>query len=279
MIWKANKKAWVTQEIFQEWFLHHFIHETKEYCIAKNIPFKILLLIDNVTGHAKNLDVLHPDVRVMFMPPNTTALIQPMDQGIIASFKAYYARRAVTQAVEYTQDSSKNLQDFWKDYNIYGAIKNITYAWDDVKHSNMKGVWKNLCPQFFNLEPEITEDPIASSNEILVECGHRLGLEITPDTVLICINEQNDNLDTIASEDTETHSMDDASDEETVDGSQKDFNAAELKKAFDLIKSGLRKIEQLDPNSERFIKANQVIEQGLEGYKEIYSNKIRNSSE
>jgi len=34
-------------------------------------------------------------VDVVFLPPNTTALIQPMDQGVISNFKAFKALRNI----------------------------------------------------------------------------------------------------------------------------------------------------------------------------------------
>ena len=59
---------------------------------------KILLLIDNASSHfnpdkynqetSDNLNLSH--IKVHFLPPNTTAHLQPMDAGIIKSFKAIY---------------------------------------------------------------------------------------------------------------------------------------------------------------------------------------------
>uniref|UniRef100_K7F9R4 HTH CENPB-type domain-containing protein n=1 Tax=Pelodiscus sinensis TaxID=13735 RepID=K7F9R4_PELSI len=132
VIWRANSKAWVTLAMFEEWFSNHFVPAVERYCLGKNIPFKILLLLDNAPGHPNTLDDMHPNVKVVFLPPNTTSLIQPMDQGVIASFKAYY--------------DEMTLRDFWKSYNIYDAINNIADAWDEVKETNMRGVWNKLCP-------------------------------------------------------------------------------------------------------------------------------------
>ena len=35
---------------------------------------------------------IDPNVQIVFLPPNTTSLIQPMDQGVIATLKAFYRR-------------------------------------------------------------------------------------------------------------------------------------------------------------------------------------------
>jgi hypothetical protein len=95
----ANSKAWMRSDIFGKWL---------EYI---NIIFraqnrKILLLIDNASSHfnpdkdnnqeieeSGNLNLSH--VRVHFLPPNTTAHLQPMDAGIIKSFKAIYKQHYI----------------------------------------------------------------------------------------------------------------------------------------------------------------------------------------
>ncbi|XP_020717869.1 tigger transposable element-derived protein 1-like [Ceratitis capitata] len=86
----ANKKAWVTGNIFQEWFAKCFVPEVKSYLKKKKQPFKALLIIDNAPGDPL---IEHPDVNIIFLPPNTTSIIQPMDQGIIATFKMYYLKK------------------------------------------------------------------------------------------------------------------------------------------------------------------------------------------
>jgi hypothetical protein len=90
VVWKSNRKAWVTQEIFQDWFLHHFVHEVEKYCKENNLPFKILLLVDNAPGHPTTVCDYNQNIKVIFLPTNTTSIIQPMDQGLIQIFKKYY---------------------------------------------------------------------------------------------------------------------------------------------------------------------------------------------
>jgi hypothetical protein len=83
VIWISNSKACVTATIFEDWFSHHSAPEVKTYCADNNLPFKALLILDNAPSHPPILQHHHPNTEIVFLPPNTTALLQPMDQGVI----------------------------------------------------------------------------------------------------------------------------------------------------------------------------------------------------
>jgi len=51
-----------------------------------NANRKILLLVDNAPTH-NLLDIELTNVVIHYLPPNTTAFLQPLDAGIIHSFK------------------------------------------------------------------------------------------------------------------------------------------------------------------------------------------------
>ena len=62
-------------------------------CAKKQkIPFKILLSIDNQLVTQELLMEMHNNINVVYMPANTTSILQPMDQGIISTFRSYYLR-------------------------------------------------------------------------------------------------------------------------------------------------------------------------------------------
>ena len=63
---RANKKAWMTQVFFEDWFSNCFIPQVQEYCSERGIPFKILLVLDNAPGHPTHLADVHPDVKIVF---------------------------------------------------------------------------------------------------------------------------------------------------------------------------------------------------------------------
>ncbi|XP_050717334.1 tigger transposable element-derived protein 7-like [Eriocheir sinensis] len=91
--WVSNKKGYMTTVTFLDWFDNHFIPEGKEYCERNNLAFKLMLLLDNAPGHPTFLRGRHPNCEVVFLPPNTTSIIQPLDQEIIANVKLEFYRR------------------------------------------------------------------------------------------------------------------------------------------------------------------------------------------
>ena len=88
VIWKHNKRAWITRVEFIDWFSNYFVPFVSDYNARNNLNNKALLILDNFPGHPTSICNMHPHIKVIFLPPNTTSLIQPMDQGIIAALKA-----------------------------------------------------------------------------------------------------------------------------------------------------------------------------------------------
>ena len=91
-----------------------------------NNAFKVLLLVEDARGHPGKLKVAHPDFKVIFLLPNTTSLIQLLDQGVISTFKTYYTCRTFHRILE-TMDADPELtvRQCWKEYNIANCIGTI----------------------------------------------------------------------------------------------------------------------------------------------------------
>ena len=84
MTYRNNAKAWMITLLFQEW-LREFDHLVG----LKHQGQRVLLLLDNCSSHKlAGLTLQYTDVH--FLPPNTTSKIQPIDAGIIMSFKRHY---------------------------------------------------------------------------------------------------------------------------------------------------------------------------------------------
>ncbi|GFV64591.1 tigger transposable element-derived protein 1 [Trichonephila clavipes] len=110
----ANPKAWITTAIFTEWFNNCFVPEVEAYMKEKSLDFKVLLVVDNAASHPQ---LEHPNVQLVFLPPNTTSLIQPLDQGIIATFKKYYNELLVDDAL-----SDNDIIDLTLDLTVDGVV-------------------------------------------------------------------------------------------------------------------------------------------------------------
>ena len=87
----------------------------------------------------------HENVQVLFLPPNTTSLIQPLDQGIIATFKTYYIKRTFQYILD-TLDKDKTLTviDAWKKFSIKDCVKHAALALSDLRPSTLNGCWRAI---------------------------------------------------------------------------------------------------------------------------------------
>ncbi|GBO21225.1 hypothetical protein AVEN_19292-1 [Araneus ventricosus] len=81
VIWKSNKKAWMTAAIMEEWL--------KTLNAKMKNERHILLFSDNATCH---LHIKLSNIKLAWFPPNTTSVTQPMDQRIIRCVKANYRK-------------------------------------------------------------------------------------------------------------------------------------------------------------------------------------------
>ncbi|XP_004451066.1 tigger transposable element-derived protein 1 [Dasypus novemcinctus] len=146
--WRWNRKAWMTSDIFWDWFHNCFIPEVKRYLQGKNFAFKVLLILDNAPAHCREeLENAHPSVEVLFMPPSTASLIQPLDQGIIKAFKAYYMGELYGKACEALNANKEiTMMEYWKAVTIRNVIDYAGTAWDSINQAIINNCWKNIWP-------------------------------------------------------------------------------------------------------------------------------------
>lgn len=129
--YKANKNAWMTSAIFEEWL------QTWNK-IMRLSGRSILLLVDNCSAHPKvNLS----NIRLEFLPPNTTSIIQPMDQGIIRNLKGFYRSELVKLTLNHLDSGNilptTSANEISSKVSILEAITLVTKSWEDVKRQTI----------------------------------------------------------------------------------------------------------------------------------------------
>nr|XP_031313327.1 tigger transposable element-derived protein 1-like [Camelus dromedarius] len=148
VVWRSNRNDWLTPSIFQEWFTGCFCPAVESYCASHSLPHRALLLLDSAPCHPAHLGGLSAHVRVEFLPKNTSALIQPMNQGVIATFKAHYLRRTLSQLVQETAGADRpSVREFWRSYTVMTAVDNIAEAWAELQPATMNSAWRKLWPE------------------------------------------------------------------------------------------------------------------------------------
>jgi hypothetical protein len=78
-----NIKAWMQTSIFND-----YLANLNRYMRSQNR--NILLLLDNAPTHSVSETINLSNIKIHFLPPNTTAFLQPCDAGIINSFKVIF---------------------------------------------------------------------------------------------------------------------------------------------------------------------------------------------
>ena len=105
----------------------------------------ILLIVDNCRVHP-HLDLTN--ISLKFLSPNTTAKLQPCDQGIIQSLKVHYKYKLV-QKLLVAMDSQEHLK-----ISVLDAMKWLKQAWSEVSEATIRNCFK-LC----SFKEDATEDP------------------------------------------------------------------------------------------------------------------------
>uniref|UniRef100_A0A0N5BPZ7 HTH CENPB-type domain-containing protein n=2 Tax=Strongyloides papillosus TaxID=174720 RepID=A0A0N5BPZ7_STREA len=101
--------------------------------------------IVNAPGHPTSLMTKDENVEVVFLPPNTTALLQPLDQEVIRCFKAVYTRQVFDMIRSKVENSDgTGLMECWKSFTIADAIVFTKGAVDFLKPEMITACWKKL---------------------------------------------------------------------------------------------------------------------------------------
>ncbi|GBM25054.1 Tigger transposable element-derived protein 6 [Araneus ventricosus] len=117
--WFANKKARVMSSIFEE----RLVNFDKK---MGNQTRKVLLVLGNATCHAHGAQL--KNVKLLFLPPNTTSKLQPLDHGITKCFKME-CRQCALRHVIARMDECESASELSKKISIGDVFDWIKTSW------------------------------------------------------------------------------------------------------------------------------------------------------
>ena len=129
-----NKKAWMTRIIWLEW-LKRFDEDMQRQ------NRQIILLVDNCSAHIEPIDYDLKAIQLEFLPPNTTSQLQPLDAGIIRTFKAYYRQGFLRLAI--LRDEEDATRNPFKISQLE-AMELAKEAWSRVSALAISNCWKHV---------------------------------------------------------------------------------------------------------------------------------------
>ena len=212
----------MTGDILQSYVKDQLENELREYCRSHGLPFKILMLLDNAPAHPQALLDLNEDISFVYLPPNTTFLIQPMDQGVIRMFRTHFLQKAwrslsrkcdvlleeLEKAAEAPQDPVELQKDVvrrhWKEYTIRDALWHVRDTWKEVTTNCIRGSWKKLCPDLavdfagFDIEEGLSRERLRC-----LKVAKTVGLDMEEDDVESILESIGEELTTDGLEDLE----------------------------------------------------------------------------
>lgn len=120
--YSANSKAWMTGELFKKWLLKF----DRRMELGKR---QVLLIVDNCSAH--KVDAELKATRLVFLPANTTAALQPMDQGVIRNIKCFYRRHMIERMTLCTGNQKTST------ITLLTAMHMLVRAWEQVTPSTI----------------------------------------------------------------------------------------------------------------------------------------------
>lgn len=123
----SQQNSWMSSDIFYQIM-------KKMNNQFKNQNRKVLILLDQSPAHPKLLSCFE-NITFLFLPKNTTSVMQPLDLGIIHSLKCHYRNILCQHILAYNENNNFK-------YSIYDCIKTLEKAWNKVSSTTIINCFK-----------------------------------------------------------------------------------------------------------------------------------------
>ncbi|XP_044177739.1 tigger transposable element-derived protein 6-like [Acropora millepora] len=129
----------------------------------------ILLFLDNAPCHPHSHADMFSNVKLAFLPKNSTSRSQPLDAGIIKAWKVKTKRKLLRYICSQV-DSNNKASEIVKSVHLLQAIQWGKQAWDEVDQETVQKCFKKvgLSPDEVDMEEGI-DDPFEGEDMMSLE--------------------------------------------------------------------------------------------------------------
>ena len=152
-----SKRAWMTKDIWKTimtWLNNYFRAQGRH----------VLMIVDNASVHFKKGQLSFSNIRLEYLPPHTTAKIQPCDQGVILSLKARFKQR-LARHLNKALDDHKPMKKFWNECDVKRACDIINCEWrgmdpERITKSFKRAGWEAARARGLQLDQGVEENSL-----------------------------------------------------------------------------------------------------------------------
>lgn len=161
----GQKGGWMTQQIFLDWVNKEFTPEITKFLPAKNLSLKAILILDNCRAHPPSNVLKSEDVGLfaLFLPPNATSLIQPLDQGTIYALKCRYKSKFVRRHIL----GGSDFREFLSNFELFDSLVDCVSAWNEISNEAIRNSWNKILPKHLNPIWDFDNDVNETFNDLL----------------------------------------------------------------------------------------------------------------
>ncbi|GBM11173.1 hypothetical protein AVEN_133910-1 [Araneus ventricosus] len=98
--------------------------------------------MDNAPANPNVETLKAENITWIFMPPNTTAILQLMDQGVMESMKRCYRKQLLSKLLSEAdgdeEEATCYIVQFWKALTLKDCVYMVNEAWEPVPDHTLK---------------------------------------------------------------------------------------------------------------------------------------------
>ena len=99
----------------------------------------IIIFVDHCSAHPENISF--SNIKVVFLPPNTTSVLQPMDAGVIKCFKGNYRVKLVRKLIQHVSETNCPINS--NQILFYEAVTMAYLAWEELNQKTISNCFRH----------------------------------------------------------------------------------------------------------------------------------------